>query len=55
MKISAHGVGMGGMLGFFLLLLQSPVKKVWFELSSSQAIGIPVIFFFLLVVLLTVS
>ena len=52
-KISAHGVGMGGMLGFFLLLLQSPVQKVWFELSSSQAIGIPVIFFFLLVVLLT--
>ncbi len=52
-KISAHGVGMGGMLGFFLLLLQGPVQKVWFELSSSQAIGIPIIFFFLLVVLLT--
>ena len=52
-KISAHGVGMGGMLGFFLLLLQSPVQKVWLEISSSQAIGIPVIFFFLLVVLLT--
>lgn len=52
-KISAHGVGMGGMLGFFLLLLQSPVQKIWLEISSSQAIGIPVIFVFLLAVFLT--
>jgi hypothetical protein len=52
-KISAHGVGMGGMVGFFLLLLQSPVQKIWLELSAQQAIGIPIIFLFLFVVFLT--
>ena len=38
-KISAHGVGMGGALGFFLLLLRSPVDQVWLSLGSQGAIG----------------
>ncbi len=52
-KISAHGVGMGGALGFFLLLLRSPVDQVWLTLSPQSAIGIPIIYWFLLAVLLT--
>lgn len=52
-KISAHAVGMGGLMGFFLLMMQESGDAFWIGLGSSQAIGIPFVYLFILSVLLT--
>lgn len=52
-KISAHAVGMGGLMGFFLLMMQQSSDAFWVSLGPSQAIGIPFVYLFVLSVVLT--